>query len=255
MAIIGKLVAAIKKFEQAWFTLPLWEKPDGRAINAQADADGNLYVNVAVGGGGGNVQGVVSDHDPVGVTMPVVIGGVYMADPTINTLDDGDAGWALLNDQRMLVVEIAGSGGGSLVVEDIAYDPVTDANKVVPVVQTFDNHEPFDQSQAVATAAVVTHYIDARTFPFWSMIWSTLTGGGVTIEIEISASNETTEPDLTLRSYEDITTDLYGGPIVLTAASAIALGVDTPLIYDSYRIQYTPSALATWTAEGKKGSF
>jgi len=235
----NELLASVKRVVRR--TINLWEKPDGTLINAQSDADGNLLVNVAVGGGGGNVQGVVDDDDPVGGTLPVIIGGVYIDDYEADTLDDGDAGYALLNALRMLIVQSR------------SYDPVTDADKVVPVVQSFDNNEPFDFSQAVATDALVSHYFSADTFPYWSLILSTATAGA-TISVKIYASNETTQPNLSLRNHVEITSDLYGGVINLTSAADLALAVDTPLLYDSYCISFDSDIAATWTAQGKKGA-
>lgn len=105
MTIIGKAIDAILKIDQAWFDIPLWEDPNGNSYNAQCDANGYLYVNI----GGAivtlSVEGAVADHDLIDDTKPVVTGGVYFLDPTANPLDNGDAGWTLINAQRMAVVD------------------------------------------------------------------------------------------------------------------------------------------------------
>ena len=105
MTIIGKAIDAILKIDQAWFDIPLWEDPNGISYNAQCDLNGYLYVSI-----GGSivpieVEGAVADDDPIDDTHPLVGGGVYFSNPTANPIDDGDAGWTLLNAYRMTVVD------------------------------------------------------------------------------------------------------------------------------------------------------
>ncbi|MFA5053111.1 MAG: hypothetical protein WC565_03570 [Parcubacteria group bacterium] len=114
--------------------------------------------------------------------------------------------------------------------------------------------EPFDLSNSVATAVLTSKYFETDVrFPYWSLTLSTTTVGA-TISVKIYASNEVTQSDLTLREYVDVTSDLYGGAINLTSLAAIALAVDTPLLYDSYRVDFDSDIAAVWTARGKKGT-
>ena len=293
------------------------------------DDEGRLIVTDPTAGGG-EVEGVVDDDDPVGTTKPVVIGGVYLADPTADTLETGDAGWALMNALRMLMtepqgmVEAADPGplgdgvrrylrlddegrlivtdpsaspmiqgidadddpatanpvliGGiylddpsadtledadaglallnelrMLITESRVYDPPTDADRVVPMYQSYDNFEPLDFDQLVATDALTTHYWDSDTMPYFSLLLATTTALA-TISVTISASNDADEPDITLRNYTDITSEIYGGPINLTSAAAEVIVVDTPIIFNSYRITFDSDIAAVWTARGKQGA-
>jgi len=202
------------------------------------DSEGRLIVTDP--SSSPSIQGIDADADPA-TANPVLIGGKYIDDYEAVPLTDGDAGYALLNALRMLIVQSR------------SYDSVTDADKVVPVVQSFDNTEPFDFSQAVATDALVAHYFSGDTFPYWTIILATATAGA-TISVKIYASNETTQPNLSLRNYSEITADLYGGVISLTSAADMVLAVDTPLLYDSYCITFDSDNPATWTAQGKKGA-
>jgi hypothetical protein len=114
--------------------------------------------------------------------------------------------------------------------------------------------EPFDLSNSVATDVLTSKYFatDIR-FPYWTLTLSTTTVGA-TISVKVYASNEVTQSNPALREYVDITADLYGGAINLTSLAAIALAVDTPLLYDSYRVDFDSDIAAVWTARGKKGT-
>lgn len=231
MSLFNQALASIARFlHQAWHTIPLWEKPNGDGINAQADASGNLFVSVGGSGGGTvNVEGVVDDDSPVGTTKPVVVGGVYYADPTADTLDDADAGYALLNNQRMQVVE------------DRVYDAPSDANRNIPVWSVPDGWAPVDLSSSLGADGTVTKYLVMLPANRVSLQFIPTKAAAETIALTLAVSNEDTG-DVTTQTYTDVTTDLTGAASI-TAESVIE--PELPISTITLRVQVTVSG---WTA-------
>lgn len=110
--------------------------------------------------------------------------------------------------------------------------------------------KPFDFSNDIATADEVSYYIDTEDYMYWSLL-STSTAGA-TIEIKLYASNDYTTP-VSGRNYIDISTDIVGGTVLnLTDAKNEIIIVDTPIIFNSYKITFNSDNAATWTAKGKQ---
>lgn len=191
---------------------------------------------VEVEGSSYTTGSLVADND----IKPLLLGGEV--DENLDTYATGSLQALKLDSQR------------NLATFSRAYDAPTDADRIVPVVSPYDNFEPLDFSNLVATLALTSYYWDADTFPYWSLLLSTSTAAA-TIEVKIYASNDAEEPDITLRDYTDITTDVYGdATISLTSVTSEAIIVDTPTLFNSYKITFDSDIAAVWTAKGKQGA-
>ena len=190
----NELLASVKRVVRR--TINLWEKPDGTLINAQCDDDGALYVAIAGSGAGVGVEGIDADDDPA-TAKPVLIGGKFIADPYANTLEDGDAGYALLNLLRMLIVE------------DRTYDAPTDSNKVVPVSDPTGKWEPATLDSSLSAAGSVTRYMDMRGFLRWALIYQMTKAAAEVITLTVAQSHDDVD-DPTTAVFEDVTFDFFG---------------------------------------------
>jgi hypothetical protein len=191
----NELLASVKRVVRR--TINLWEKPDGTLINAQCDDDGALYVALSGSSGGAlQVEGIDADDDPA-TANPVLIGGKFIADPYADTLEDGDAGYALLNLLRMLIVE------------DRTYDAPTDANKVVPVSDPTGKWEPATLDSSLGANGSVTKYMDMRGFLRWALIYQMTKAAAETITLTVAQSHDDVD-DPTTAVFEDVTFPFFG---------------------------------------------
>jgi hypothetical protein len=142
------------------------------------------------------IQGIDADDDPVTVN-PIVVGGVYYSDPTADTIDDGDVGYALLNELRMLVVE------------DRAYDAASDANRNIPVWNPTDLWTPEDLSGSATADGTESYYVSLEENSRWSLQYIPSEGSTEVITLEVYQSNEN-DPDITARTYTEVTSTFFG---------------------------------------------
>lgn len=201
MSLFDQAIESIARLIQAWYVIPLWEKPNGDGINAQSDADGNLNVSIAAAPVPitvvGEVEGVVADDAAVGATKPVVIGGVYYTDPTSNPIDDGDAGFLLLNEQRMAIVE------------DRAYDAPTAADRNVPVWNLGDRGTPETLDSTLGADGTVSKYVAMRGKLRWSLHFVPTAAAAEVIALTVLQSNDDVD-DPTTATYIDVTNEFFG---------------------------------------------
>jgi hypothetical protein len=142
----------------------------------------------------GTIEGSVAD-DNLSVDNPLVQGGVYRSDPTLDTLEDGYVGEVLINNQRMLVVE------------DRVYDSASDSNKQIPVFIPQDRYSFEDLSGSQADSdATVSYYVSFEGFSFFSLQWE-ISGDGYQA-LKVYASNEDSA-DITALNYFDVTNDWF----------------------------------------------
>jgi hypothetical protein len=202
MALISGLIESLVRLKnQAWHTIPIWEEEaTGNAFNAKCDAAGALIVSA---GGGGAIsvtaEGVVDDDAAVGTTKPLIAGGVYYSDPTADPIDDGDAGYILLNEQRMIVVS------------DRAFDPTSGANRNIPVWSPPDLWTPEDLSSSLGGDGTVTKYVVMEPNSRWSLQFIPNIVDGETQTLEIAQSNEDTG-DVSTATYTDVGSVFFGAP-------------------------------------------
>ncbi len=175
-------------------------------------------------------------------TYAVKIAGTVKADPTTTSYTDEYKANIILDANRRVHVR------------DASYDSLSAASRNVPVFMSYSNYEPFDLSNTVATDALTSYYIDADTYPFWSCIFTTTNVDGYIGSVTINVSNDSDVADITTRSYTDATTLLFGGAQTFSLASPLVLSVDTPQMFNSYKITVDFNGAATWSAKGKKGS-
>jgi hypothetical protein len=142
------------------------------------------------------IQGIDADDDPA-TANPVLIGGKYISDPYADTLDDGDAGYALLNLLRMLIVE------------DRTYDAPTDSNKVVPVSDPTGKWEPATLDSSLTADGSVTKYVDMRGFLRWALLLQMTKGAAETITLTVAQSHDDVD-DPTTAVFEDVTFPFFG---------------------------------------------
>lgn len=142
------------------------------------------------------IQGIDADDDPVTVN-PVVVGGVYYADPSADPIDDGDVGYFLLNDERMQVFE------------DRAYDSASDANKNLPVWNPTDLWSPEDLSGSATADGTESYYVALEENSRWSLQYIPSNPDGSTSTLEVFQSNED-DPDITARTYTEVTSTFFG---------------------------------------------
>lgn len=194
----------------------------------------NSYGDVVVSG--------YSDDNTIDPTYAVKIGGTVKIDPTATSYTDGYKGNVILDVNRRIHVR------------DASYDSLSAASRNVPVFMSYSNYEPFDLSNTVATDALTSYYIDADTYPYWSCIFTTTNADGYVGAVTVNVSNDSDVADITARSYVDATTLLFGGPQTLSLSNPLVLSVDTPQMFNSYKITVDFNGAAIWTAKGKKGS-
>jgi hypothetical protein len=152
----------------------------------------------------GTLQGVDAD-DAAATVNPVLVGGKYIADPTADTLDDGDAGYALLNLLRMIMIE------------DRVYDSATDANKNVPVWSVADLYDPEDLSGSTGANGTTTYYVSMDSFIRWSLQFIPSTSGTSTFALTVAQSNEDVD-DPSTATYLDVTNTFFGVASFTTSA-------------------------------------
>lgn len=173
---------------------------------------------------------------------PLEVAGNIVTDPTASAFADGYNSQLTLDANRRLHVR------------DASYDSLSAASRNVPVFMSYSNYEPFDLSNTTATDALTSYYIDADTYPFWSCIFTTTNADGHIGSVTVNVSNDSDVADITTRSYTDATTLLFGGAQTFSLASPLVLSVDTPQMFNSYKITVDFNGAATWSAKGKKGS-
>jgi len=167
---------------------------DGDIQRLRLDSFGRLIVTDP--SASPQIQGIDADYDPVTVN-PVVMGGVYYADPTADTIDDGDVGYTLLNELRMLVVE------------DRAYDAASDANRVIPVWNPTDLWTPEDLSGTATADGTTSYYVSLEENSRWSLQFIPHEDATEVITLEVYQSNEN-DPDITARTYTEVTDTFFG---------------------------------------------
>jgi hypothetical protein len=221
---------------------------DGR-FNARTD--GAVVARVLLdifGGGAGSilVSGVDADDDPVTVN-PIVVGGVYFADPSADPIDDGDVGYMLLTDERRVDAEVQGkdlddaavtakplvAGGvyysdptanpiddgdaGYMLltperrpwVEDRVYDGSTDANKNVPVWSDVDLFSPETITGTASGNGTTSYYVILSSFSRWSIQFIPVVAAAETITLRVFQSNHDVD-DPTTATFQDVTNTFFG---------------------------------------------
>jgi hypothetical protein len=173
---------------------------------------------------------VGSDLDGAVATFPpVLVGGVHRADPSADPVDDGNVGVILINDQRMPVVE------------DRAYDPVSDADKVIPVWSPPDGWVPEDLSSSLGADGTVTKYIVGLPWTRFSLQFIPAPAAAETIALTIAVSNEDTG-DVATQTYTDITNKLVGAASITTED---VINPEFPVRALTWRFTFTVTG---WTA-------
>jgi hypothetical protein len=196
---------------------------------------GTVTNPIVVSGGGGaglGVEGLVDDDAAVGATKPVVIGGVYYADPPANPLENGDAGYALLNNERMQVVE------------DHAYDPVSDANKNIPVWSVPDGWTSEDLSSSLGANGTVVKYVTGLPHKTFSLQFIPVAAVAETIAVTIAVSNEVTG-DVMTQTYTDVTSDLTGS---VSIAVEKVIDPELPVRAITWRFTFTVTGWSAGTS-------
>ena len=145
----------------------------------------------------GEVQGVIGDDTDASTTNPVLVGGVYLADPTADTIDDEDVGNILLNNQRMPITESR------------AYDAPTDANRNIPVFIPQDRYNFADLSGSQADSdATISYYVSMESSSFFSIQYIESASSDGYQELKIYATNEDNS-DLTSLTYTSVCNDYF----------------------------------------------
>jgi hypothetical protein len=216
--------------------------------------DGGLLARLLIELLGGTVaiavQGLDADDDPM-TARPVAVGGKYIAAPTGDALDDGDAGYLLVDQYRRLAIaggdaddapataKAVGVGGKyiadpfasplsadgdfgealinqirMLVTEDRAYDAPTDANKEVPVWTQADRGDVVELTGSVAASGSSYSYFDLTGYGYFSCEFlpnAAGGGAGCTVDLSYQTSDEESQPDITLRAYNSDMSNAWFG--------------------------------------------
>lgn len=167
---------------------------DGDVQRLRLDSLGRLIVTN--GTASLIIEGVDADDDAVTVN-PIVTGGVYYADPTLDTIDDGDVGYMLLNELRMLVTELR------------TYDSASDADRNVPVWNPTDLWTPEDLSGDTDEDGTTSYYVSLEENSRWSLQFIPGYVSTETITLTVHQSNED-DDDITARTYTDVTNTFFG---------------------------------------------
>ena len=167
---------------------------DGNIRRLRLDSEGRLMVTN--GSSSLTVEGVDADDDPVTVN-PIVVGGVYYSDPTADPIDDGDVGYTLLNELRMLVTELR------------TYDAASDADRNIPVWNETDLWTPEDLSGSATADGTTSYYVALEENSRWSLQYIPTEAASEVITVEIYQSNED-DPDITARTYTEVTNTFFG---------------------------------------------
>lgn len=178
---------------------------DGR-FNVRNDGSviSRLLIDlIGVLGGPLSIQGVDADDAPVTVN-PIVVGGVHYADPSANPIDDGDAGYLLLTDERRAAIE------------NRVYDAPTDADRNVPVWSPPDLFQPEGITGSASGNGTTSYYVSMGPFSRWSLQFIPAIAGGETITMRVFQSDHDVD-DPTLATYQDVTNEFFGVPGFTTA--------------------------------------
>lgn len=167
---------------------------DGNIRRLRLDSQGRLIVTN--GTSSLAVEGVDADDDPATVN-PIVVGGVYYSDPTADPIDDGDVGYTLLNELRMLVTELR------------TYDAASDADRNVPVWNPTDLWTAEDLSGTATADGTQSYYVSLEENSRWSIQFIPAPSAAEVITLEVFQSNED-DPDITARTYTDVTNTFFG---------------------------------------------
>jgi len=214
--------------------------------------DGSLVSRLLVNliAGTLSIQGLDADDDPA-TARPVLIGGKFISDWYADTLDDGDAGYALLNALRMLVIE------------NRVYDSPTDADKNVPVWTQADRYDGFEATGSVSANGDTAYYVDMSGYGYFSCEFlpnASGGGAGCTVSLSYQTSDEESQPDIAARAYNsDMSLVWFGATSYssgLAGTTSYAHEKSDPTPWLSMRIKVTVSDLsddpATWTLRFRK---
>jgi len=144
-----------------------------------------------------DIQGTTEDNTEF-IGNPVAVGGVYLADPTDSPLADGYIGNLLLNDLRMIVAESR------------AYDPVSDADKQIPVFIPQDRYTFEDLSGTQADSDDTKEfYINMLGYSLFSLQYVEAATSDGYQSLRVFATIEDVA-DATAATYSDVTSEWFG---------------------------------------------
>jgi hypothetical protein len=183
------------------------------------------------------IQGVDADDDPA-TANPVLIGGKYIADPYADPIDDGDAGYALLNEIRMLITESR------------VYDPPTDADRNVPVFVQADRYDTTEISFSAAANQNYRYYIDLNGYAYFTVeAILNMAASDRSATLTYQVSDEDSQPDITARAYNSDMSLAWFGAAGYAAVAGTSVTYshekDTPTPWSSMRLNIAVSAGTT----------